>query len=86
MNLPGFSITQGVGFHMTFENGWTLSVQFGPHHYCDSKNTWESSSSNAEVAVFNPKGAFTTLSNGDNVLGCQTPAQVLALMNEVSKR
>lgn len=23
------------GFHLTFENGWTVSVQFGPGHYCE---------------------------------------------------
>lgn len=24
----------GHGFHITFENGYVLSVQFGPHNYC----------------------------------------------------
>ncbi len=26
----GFRITGKKGFHVTFENGWTVSVQFGP--------------------------------------------------------
>lgn len=32
----GFRITGGKGFHITFENGWTVSVQWGPGNYCDN--------------------------------------------------
>jgi len=28
------SITQGKGFHLTFENGLTISVQIGAGNYC----------------------------------------------------
>lgn len=31
----GFKITSGKGFHITFDNGYTVSVQFGPYSYCD---------------------------------------------------
>ena len=31
-----FKITRGTGFQMTFENGWTISVQFGYGNYCDN--------------------------------------------------
>ena len=24
------------GFHIKFENGWTVSVQWGPHNYADN--------------------------------------------------
>ena len=30
-----FKITEGKGFHITFANGYTVSVQFGPDNYCD---------------------------------------------------
>lgn len=30
----GFRITRGEGFQITFENGWTVSVQFGEYNYC----------------------------------------------------
>lgn len=30
-----FRITGKKGFHITFENGYTVSVQFGPGNYCD---------------------------------------------------
>lgn len=31
----GFDIAMGKGFHITFPNGWTVSVQFGAYNYCD---------------------------------------------------
>ena len=31
-----FEVTTGKGFHVTFENGWTVSVQFGPGNFCDN--------------------------------------------------
>lgn len=34
-----FGITDGKGFHMTFENGLTISVQFGYMNYCSNRDT-----------------------------------------------
>ena len=76
-----FTITQNRGFHMTFENGFTLSVQFGPGNYCErryphdhdapqKKREW--TSKDAEIAIFTPTGNFYTLPCGDNVLGWQS--------------
>ena len=31
-----FRITDGKGFGLTFENGWTVSVQWGWGNYCDN--------------------------------------------------
>ena len=31
------AITYGSGFQMTFENGWTASVQFGQGNYCSTR-------------------------------------------------
>ena len=36
MNNAGFAITQGHGFQITFENGYTVSVQFGELNYCNN--------------------------------------------------
>ena len=30
-------ITLDKGFQMTFANGWTASVQFGPGNYCENR-------------------------------------------------
>lgn len=32
-----FTAFRNKGFKMTFANGWTISVQFGPHNYCDAE-------------------------------------------------
>ena len=31
---PGFNITSNKGFQITFENGWIVSVQWGPGNHC----------------------------------------------------
>jgi hypothetical protein len=59
---PGFNVSGNKGFQITFENGWTISVQFGVFNYCEhyhsgynfgdeqKQETWKSE--NAEIAVF----------------------------------
>ena len=58
--MSRFLATRNKGFRMTFENGFAISVQWGPENYCDRKNEgdfdkpmderfWESCS--AEIAV-----------------------------------
>ena len=63
-----FKITRGTGFQMTFENGWTISVQFGYGNYCDNnrhpdgfdfgKNLNTVQSSDAEIAIWNSEGTW----------------------------
>jgi hypothetical protein len=91
-----FEITRGTGFKVTFENGWTVSVQFGSFNYCDKSSFdlkgivpeppkdgfWLSPT--AEVAVLKPDGRFARISDCDEVMGWQTPEQVLALMAQVA--
>lgn len=87
-----FKITGKKGFHITFENGYTVSVQFGPGNYCDNYDCaigWEDElcaargSSNAECAVWAKDGIMVAYPDwgGNNVSNCSTPAEVLALMN-----
>lgn len=59
----GFAITGSRGFHITFTNGVTVSVQFGGGLHCDNYDIPVGAehcmdkliSPNAEVAVFNGK-------------------------------
>lgn len=84
-----FKITDGKGFHVTFANGWTVSVQFGPGNYADNYSApierseypiaGQRGSGTAEVAAWNSNDKW----HGD-VRGYQTPADVLAFMNEVA--
>jgi len=55
-----FAITKNKGFHITFENGINVSVQFGGGNYCDNYD-WKIAkhtciiappSSNAEVMIW----------------------------------
>ena len=89
--MSKFKITQHKGFHITFENGFGISVQFGPGNYCEKRDAdfdapkretrWESCS--AEIAVFGKKGMLGIGSN-DTVAGwCSTDqvAKVIAIVS-----
>lgn len=64
--MSNFKSTNNKGFQMTFENGWTISVQFGHGNYCDnrlhpdgvffSKRKSVVESSDAEIAIWGPDG------------------------------
>ena len=65
-----FKIIGGKGFHITFSNGITISVQFGESNYCERRNLsfYQSSgvvdvkvveSKNAEVALWNDESWIT---------------------------
>lgn len=92
----GFIITGGKGFRITFENGWAVSVQFGPGNYCenhDERISVESQlqcgaqgSMTAEVAVIHPTEGLIELPGGDTVLGYQTPKEVLELLIKTAMR
>lgn len=63
------------GFQMTFENGWTVSVQFGRGNYCANRSTkWPFGqeeiykSSDAEVAAWDEQGVWYQF-DGDSVKG-----------------
>ncbi len=91
-----FSIFQGRGIRMTFENGYTISIQFGKYSYCDhymdatsaditDQQAGEIGSNTAEVAIYDSRDNFINL--GDpleghhDVRGYLKPNDVLKLMN-----
>lgn len=87
---PGFRITGGKGFHISFANGYTVSVQFGPGNYCDNyrrgigredAECGEEGSRNAECAVWAADGNLIDHFDGQSVSNRSTPADVLALLN-----
>jgi hypothetical protein len=90
--MTNFKITRQHGFHITFDNGYTVSVQFGPGNYCDNYNmrigsedqiAGEKGSSDAEVAVWAKDGKLLAhpFFDGDTVGGRFSPKQVLDLLN-----
>jgi hypothetical protein len=96
---PGFSTFAKSGFHIRFENGWTVSVQSGPTNYCSNRNREEAisilddsiafgaelSCANAEVAVWDAKGDYHTF-DGDLSKGWVTPAELLAILTEIAAK
>lgn len=90
---PGFKITQGKGFWVTFANGYTVSVQFGGGSYSDNyddeigdepyRQSGAKGSGTAECAVWGPDGNMIDRWE-DTVSNRSTPAEVLELMNWAS--
>lgn len=87
-----FWITDGKGFGIKFDNGYTVSVQFGPGNYADHYDRrigadevkcGREGSSTAECAVINSKDEFIEhpLCDGDMVSGRNTASEVLSLLN-----
>lgn len=77
------------GFRITFGNGWSVSVQFSPMHYCSNKDRdvdvdpMSTSATTAEVAVIDPDGFFHRFDHKDDVLGWQSPDEVAAVIARV---
>jgi hypothetical protein len=86
-----FKIIDGKGFHITFQNGYTVSVQFGPGNYCDNYDErWENitkcgeaGSTTAECAVWSGDGGgMIKYSGWNDTIGARLlPKDVLELLN-----
>ena len=95
----GFYITGKKGFHITFPNGYTVSVQFGPGNYCgnydmrildDAEIAGSKGSRTAETAIIHPHDGLIPDPNdgegehADTVQGYQTVDQVMDRIMRVS--
>ena len=81
-----FRINDNKGFQITFNNGYTVSVQFGPGNYSSNytlsmlDNMGKPMTANsAETALVDPDGNFVAYKD-DDVQGYQTPNDVLELL------
>ena len=87
-----FVATRNKGFAMTFDNLFTISVQYGTGNYCEKKNLgadggeemktprWESRT--AEIAVYKDE-KFIDIGD-DTVIGWLTPNEVAKVIEIVS--
>ncbi len=92
--MSQFNSTQNKGFQMTFENGWTISVQFGYGNYCQnnhhpkgfyfSKNQDITSSEDAEIAIWDRNGQWFNFGS-DTVKGYCSTNEVAEWIDKVSK-
>ena len=88
--MSKFTITRGKGFRIQFNNGFTLSVQWGPGNYCENQNKtfdspekvefWESL--DAEIAIIDEAGKFISLGE-DTVKGWVTADEVAKVIGVV---
>jgi len=87
-----FKINDRKGFHITFENGCTVSVQFGKGDYGDNyryRGDYHDempASQTAEVAAWDEMGNWIKLSEEDDLAAYQSPSEVLEIMNKVANR
>lgn len=94
----GISIRRNSNLHITFENGITVSIVIGGGSYSDNHDDFELmghecekqaiSSSNAEIAAYRCKGGWVTQElrpdATDDVIGWQSPAQILDFLNKAA--
>ena len=90
--MSRFSITGHKGFHLTFDNDWRVSVQFGPGNYCrryndkycSPKNSDSWISSNAEIAVWHDSDGEMIMLERYVVRGYTTADEVAQVLHKVS--
>lgn len=88
-----FKITDGKGFQITFENGWTVSVQWGCGNYADHYATpytngaheraGKLGSKTAEIAAWDADGNWHSFGT-DTVAPYRTPEEVAAIISLIA--
>lgn len=88
-----FAITEHKGFQMTFENGWTVSVQWGPGNYGSNHDANDYAApqkervycaSTAEVAAWDKNTKWFSF-DSDTVKGYLSADEVAQFISEVSQ-
>ena len=93
--MSKFVSTFNKGFNMVFENGISISVQWGVGNYCDRKDSgefdesmkgefWEATSAEIMIRDTNASPGDIILGNGDQVAGWLDTGKVAALINACS--
>ena len=74
------------GFHMTFANGWTVSVQFGKGNYISDRDH-HGQSVDAEIAAWDKDGKWYYFSDqNDNVKGWIKADEVARFMTWIAAK
>lgn len=82
-----FKISKGRGFQMEFDNGFTISVQWGAGYYCSNKFGEDGADSiTAEVGVFETHSPYKVVPiNGQSHAAYLKPEQVAKLIAKVAE-
>jgi hypothetical protein len=91
--------TRNQGFHLTFENGWTISVQIGALNYCGDypdnemdRNDYTKLDSkpcqriNAEIAYWQNDGPMESFEDGDTVKGWVSPDEIAEWIYKIKNK
>ena len=92
-NIKGFLSCENKGFQITFDNGMTMSVQWGVGNYCSRRSLDTTSfnpelserrihSEDAEIAIWDELGTWFEFEY-DQVKPYCTPDEVAIIMNLV---
>jgi hypothetical protein len=82
VRVNNFGTSSVSNFSMKFANGYTVSLAMGDGIY--SNGNMEDGFSAIEVAAWDADGKWIKLSDNDDVIGWQSPEEVLAIMNKVA--
>lgn len=81
VSVDRFTNRTKSNFSMTFANGYTVSLAMGEGMYSTAGGEGFTS---AEVAAWDSDGNWVRLGDNDDVIGWQSPEQVLAIMNKIA--
>ena len=80
---PKLKLSNNKGFHLTFKNGMTISVQFGIMNYCNRVSDDVPESPNSEIAIWDKEGTWYDFGS-DQVKGYCSPDEVANWIHIVS--
>ena len=89
-----FTATTNKGFRMKFDNGFSISVQWGSMNYCERRNYSDDykseldenfiESTDAEIAIIDSKGGMLAIGEHDTVIGWLSADKVSRVIAIVS--
>lgn len=90
--MSEIAITGCKGFHLTFANGWTISVQIGPGNYADNYSMSglpigrdaNLRSKCAEIAIWHLDGSWYKFADGQDIAAYVPADEVFNWINQVS--
>jgi hypothetical protein len=82
VRMNKFGTNAAGNFAMTFANSYTVSVAMGDGIY--SNGNPDDGYSSVEVAAWDAEGNWVQLGDNNDVIGWQSPEEVLAIMNKIA--
>ena len=89
-----FQATTNKGFRRKFDNGFSISVQWGNMNYCERRNYSDDyksemkedfiKSSDAEIAVIDSEGGMLAIGDHDSVIGWLSADDVAKIIEGVA--